>query len=518
MYMYRDFILILDYIKESDLYFLKPEYGQLFKKVKYHCFFAIKGEHMGIHIPNRKKISRIITSLAFRLPFLFIASSMIALCIMLSIQYNKLEQRMVNDYSIRADGITKLIANSIDTDRIDEYIEENFSSEEYMNTIRYLYTLKENFPDIYYLYVYKITPQGAVVIFDLDDELPDVIPQESIDWVGSIYELDEPFASHIDELMSGKKDLYYAVHTKDNEYLLSYVSPILDSDGNYAASACVDFSMNVMHIENIHFTASLTLLLLAILGLIIYICIDDLNRVVIYPINNLINCIHSFKYDTYEDRSNNVKMLEQCELHIHNQIEELRNTLLTSMKDTETSYQELSSVKDEINEITAIVRKDALTHVGSKAYYDEFAANLENDMRKQKVEYAVLMVDLNNLKKINDTYGHEKGNEFIINCSKIVCRIYKGSPVFRIGGDEFVVILQGEDYRNRHKLLKRLRAEFNESYNDASRQEYERYSASTGMADYDPERDRCVEDTFKRSDNMMYNDKNEFKTLHGSYR
>ena len=59
-----------------------------------------------------------------------------------------------------------------------------------------------------------------------------------------------------------------------------------------------------------------------------------------------------------------------------------------------------------------------------------------------------VVADANGLKHCNDTYGHEKGNYSIIILCKLVCNIFTHSPVFRIGGDEFIVILRNSDYKN----------------------------------------------------------------------
>ena len=56
-------------------------------------------------------------------------------------------------------------------------------------------------------------------------------------------------------------------------------------------------------------------------------------------------------------------------------------------------------------------------------------------------------IDLNNLKTINDTYGHDKGNIAIMKLANMICEVFSKSPVFRIGGDEFAVILFKKDYR-----------------------------------------------------------------------
>jgi diguanylate cyclase (GGDEF)-like protein len=123
------------------------------------------------------------------------------------------------------------------------------------------------------------------------------------------------------------------------------------------------------------------------------------------------------------------------------------------------------------------------------------------------------MIDINNLKYVNDSFGHEHGDEYIKGCCNIICNVYKKSPVFRIGGDEFVVILRGNDYVNRMDCFDSLEDLFDESCGNTSAEEYCRYSASFGMADYDPSTDKTVDDVFKRADKLMYDFKKEFKKL-----
>ena len=92
------------------------------------------------------------------------------------------------------------------------------------------------------------------------------------------------------------------------------------------------------------------------------------------------------------------------------------------------------------------------------------------------------MFDCDNLKKINDQYGHDKGDVYIKATSQMICRVFKHSPVFRIGGDEFAVILQDEDYRNRDAL--------NDSFEAVG-----------------PACDTSVNDTIRRADECMYENK-----------
>lgn len=119
------------------------------------------------------------------------------------------------------------------------------------------------------------------------------------------------------------------------------------------------------------------------------------------------------------------------------------------------------------------------------------------------------MVDVNNLKKINDTYGHECGNIAIRECCNLVCRIFSHSPVFRIGGDEFVVVLKNEDYANVEALV----AEFNAAQEKEWDEPWRRVSAALGYALYDEAKDGGLEHVFSRADEAMYRRKREMKAL-----
>ena len=127
------------------------------------------------------------------------------------------------------------------------------------------------------------------------------------------------------------------------------------------------------------------------------------------------------------------------------------------------------------------------------------------------------MMDINNLKYINDTYGHKNGDQYIKGCCRVLSKNCKMSPIYRVGGDEFVVILQGADYANRKKIFEQLKDSYREYYNDASRQPWERYSASIGMSQIQ-DNDAKISDVFSRADGEMYKAKSEFRLKNGQYR
>jgi len=175
-------------------------------------------------------------------------------------------------------------------------------------------------------------------------------------------------------------------------------------------------------------------------------------------------------------------------------------------------------VRDEqIGQISQEAYRDALTGVGSKAAYNNKIAELNGALADGLTEIALVMIDMNNLKQINDEYGHKSGDIYIRGCCHMICEAFKHSPVFRVGGDEFVAILMGSDYESRNENVRKLREAFAETVAQTSEDPWMRYSAAVGMAELASD-DNTLEFVFKRADKAMYEEKKAFKAANGSYR
>lgn len=121
--------------------------------------------------------------------------------------------------------------------------------------------------------------------------------------------------------------------------------------------------------------------------------------------------------------------------------------------------------------------------------------------------FGVAVCDVNGLKKINDTLGHKAGDEYIRSACKLLCEYYKHSPVFRVGGDKFVVLLKGRDYEARNEIMRDFNAKIEENLREG------KVVASLGMAEFDRERDQSFHEVFKRADEKMYERKAYLKSL-----
>ena len=152
--------------------------------------------------------------------------------------------------------------------------------------------------------------------------------------------------------------------------------------------------------------------------------------------------------------------------------------------------------------------RDGLTGVKNKLAYLEALADIESHVEDGTLkEYGVVVFDLNGLKEVNDTKRHEAGDEYIKTGCMLICHKFDHSPVFRIGGDEFVTILKGQDYENRERLEAEFRSIIDENQKNGT------VVVSSGLAIYKEGKDESYNDVFKRADARMYERKKALKAM-----
>ncbi len=471
-----------------------------------------------------KRIARSFMTLRIRIPIIFVVSLLILATCIIGVSFRRYENINLDKHVLMAEGVTRLMAERFDPDMADYYLENNFASGEYQELIRYYDILRDSYPDVRHMYIYRIykdedgsSLKGQTLV-RIEKDITEEVSEASEDSVGDIVIAPAEFADDF-ESMTVKNECVWHIVESDGINIVTYVRPVLDAEGNYVCSACVDFSLNAMYAKGVDFIIELLVVVIAvIIGVLITINII-LSAILFKPLNRMTKCIESFKFDSDEDRFNNVSSMEELNIHVRNEIDELYNALVLSLKDSAYYMTSFNRAKTEINKISETAYKDPLTGVGSKAAYNDAVAALQNEMINDKdLRFAIMMVDINNLKYVNDTYGHERGDEYICGCCHILCTIFSKSPVYRIGGDEFVVILKNSDYFARLMLMDDLEFEFDKAYEDETVSEYCRYSASFGMSEYNPSYDQSVDEVFKRADQFMYEYKQEFKKTNGSYR
>ena len=163
---------------------------------------------------------------------------------------------------------------------------------------------------------------------------------------------------------------------------------------------------------------------------------------------------------------------------------------------------------DERDQARIVAFTDPLTGVKSKHAYTIQEELIGGEIAEGKAaDFAVIVCDVNGLKKINDTLGHKAGDEYIRAACDMLCEYFKHSPVYRVGGDEFVVLLQGKDYDRRAEIMLDINKEIEANIT------LEKVVMSLGLSDFDPENDKSFHEVFKRADGLMYERKQQLKSM-----
>ena len=179
-------------------------------------------------------------------------------------------------------------------------------------------------------------------------------------------------------------------------------------------------------------------------------------------------------------------------------------TLSRVLSNTYSKFQEHTAY------INALAYRDSLTGIKNTTAYTEAIRDLNKDINTGNPRFGVLMADINNLKETNDKFGHDVGDDLIVCTAKILTDTFKASAIFRIGGDEFAVILLNEDYEHYRTRLEQMDAACATTCVPVGESTIPVWVAR-GIARFDPSIDRTYEDVFAKADHAMYIHKEESK-------
>lgn len=209
---------------------------------------------------------------------------------------------------------------------------------------------------------------------------------------------------------------------------------------------------------------------------------------------------------------------EDPKISTNDELEDLANALSSMCSDMKSytaelilSEKRMHVLKERVVKMRDLAHKDALTGASNKVAYEDVIRRMDWDILAGKAEFAIIMMDLNYLKKINDTFGHDKGNMYLINTYKIIKDFFKEESIYRIGGDEFVLLLQGEEYEHATLKLNDFRKTISDLMKNSELEPWERISVACGIAYYNPQSHEDALDVFKEADKVMYQEKKRMK-------
>ena len=357
----------------------------------------------------------------------------------------QIEQRMLD--------VANTAAYQLNGDELKTLTGEDKGTEKYNRAFETLRSFQKNI-QLDYIYAIRIEDDGTFSFaIDPDEDSPGEFGQKI------------ETTDALKNAAKGKADVDKVPYEDEWGRFYSAYSPVFDSKGNVAGIVGVDFDADWYDGEiNSHKAVAIIMIMVALTMAFALIFIS-----------------HTFGLEG--EKNEYMKQLEE------------------TLKREVEQEQELGSAR-------YLAYTDPMTGVKSKHAYLEAVEKLDKAISDGSApEFGVLVCDLNGLKAINDTYGHEEGDRYIKNGCMLICRKFCHSPVFRIGGDEFVVILEDSDYEERETLLWDLEKQVEENQKEGA------VVVSTGIEIFDHERDTSFSSVFERADKKMYKRKCYLKSL-----
>lgn len=162
--------------------------------------------------------------------------------------------------------------------------------------------------------------------------------------------------------------------------------------------------------------------------------------------------------------------------------------------------------EEKLEEALNLAYIDSLTKVKNKYAFFELEEKYDKLISNNEAQdFAVIVFDINGLKIINDTLGHDAGDRYIVDSVKVISDYFPFNDIYRFGGDEFVVVLTGNNYLNRQEYYDDFMKKIDDNLDSNNP------IIASGMSKFKKETDNSFRNVFSRADKIMYVRKESLK-------
>lgn len=175
-----------------------------------------------------------------------------------------------------------------------------------------------------------------------------------------------------------------------------------------------------------------------------------------------------------------------------------------------SAEQHISEQQIRILELEGLSTTDELTGLPNRRRLKEFLGRTLSSAKRYDETGVLAFIDMNNFKRVNDTYGHNAGDELLRHMAKILVRSLRSTDfVARVGGDEFVIVLVRASAEEGIKRARTIQQMLTQEF-ITKRNEKIFLSASFGITKFDG--DNTIPELLRKSDLRMYEDKKRHRT------
>jgi diguanylate cyclase (GGDEF)-like protein len=153
---------------------------------------------------------------------------------------------------------------------------------------------------------------------------------------------------------------------------------------------------------------------------------------------------------------------------------------------------------------------DPLTKLYNRRYFSEVSNNLFKISHRDFKPLSIVMIDIDNFKNINDTYGHSIGDRVIIKLAKTLFRLKRESDITcRYGGEEFIMLLPNTSIRGASVYSEKIRKKVEDTTVEIEEEITITFTISLGVTQIDFINDKNIETVINRADEALYKAKKE---------
>ena len=397
--------------------------------------------------------------------------------------------------------ISNTAAAMIDGDDMAKITKDDYGSPEYQEIMDTLTYFQENIELSYIYCIIQVSEKEFV--FGVDPTIED--PGE---FGSPIVYTDALYAAS-----KGKPGVDEVPYKDEWGVFYSSYSPVYDSNGDVAGVVAADFSADWYH-------KKLEKLVMIVVSFIAFALVCSICLAIL--ITSQYRKLFKALLNKMNDLSGGIETLVN---EVAPEIEGEERQLFTESEDNKNMSDSMDALSEKILVMqmrlasqVEIVRShayiDGLTGMNNRTSYMEYLQVLQKKLEENRnYIFSVIVFDINQLKIINDDYGHDKGDKLIVGIAGDIREVFGGNRIYRVGGDEFVAICDDPDPSDKIARVKTIISKKNKEspvFHDSSVE----IGLSIGYATYDPSIDTCYADVFDRADNAMYADKRAFYQTH----
>ena len=443
----------------------------------------------------------------------FFAVCMNAICFYLY------EQDMMNRYHAYTTDVLNYVADNIDGDDLLHCMRTGVKSEKYLQLQDMADRLKETH-HLEFLYIIKPLsdqpPDNMMDVLAARTKFEQEYEADQLTDLGKLTgeaypaELARQYMARIDR----NPEVTFFQNDSQFGHIYTAIRPVFDSQGNPIAVLCADVLLDEINLGRTRFLFASTIMGLIAGAMLVTLMSLWLKRRVADPIARIKNSAVTMAEKCHNCHDLTLFSFEDPNIHTHDELEAL-SISVTAMCQEMKAYaeklvhadQQMGEMRESFVIMDQLAYSDPLTGAGNKAAYERCSAKLEKELQKGQTEFVIIMADLNYLKRINDHFGHDCGNKYLINLHELLKKHFPQGEIFRIGGDEFVILLTGAVSHQAEEMLQAAKDHMRKSGQATGLQPWEQVSCAMGLCRYNPQMHKNVLEVFRTADSAMYHDK-----------